>query len=541
MTILGRKLYAAFERKAGKIEWINPGITPDLSEENLTFVPIRQSDEDEKIQWAVTSDSTYHFQHNRSKPLKQSDSLISLITWCLFNGIIDNSTRIGLGKIYTVDDINDGQNITDAELHGIVRSLQHNLPVAKQYGELSDEQHESFSRGIKPTHIQLFINVGIDPLAHVHEHGIERLSHQTDSLGYSGLRENLVHNVEKITINSWGELRTQQYRGENALIRCLNDYLKLLPPGKKSPPPKITVNCFCPSRAVAISRRVEELFNDVIACYYSGTNPVQSRYILEIERDYFVLQFINNQPGIEHIGDYKSLLTHLSQQQSNFSPIIFDRYCLKNSPLQAITALNTPNKIQVFYHRHSHEADVYLIDEMGSLYTFTTPFQNEASLLSPLDQFIQSTLFRQSSEMLASSSNQFDSFNLDTREIEYYAIRKKSTQFIAEERNIIDRIKGNNFFNVQAIGTRDMSGNIQFSIFCDQQEFNADEFGDQLFTTIAKFILSRRQSNERYPCYITDLDLTDCISSHNGVIQTIHYLRQKQKLEKQLNAALLAL
>src|SRR5690606_18528665 len=30
LMILGRKLHAAFERKAGKIEWINPGISRDL-------------------------------------------------------------------------------------------------------------------------------------------------------------------------------------------------------------------------------------------------------------------------------------------------------------------------------------------------------------------------------------------------------------------------------------------------------------------------------------------------------------------------------
>ena len=38
LTILGRKLHAAFERKAGKIEWINPGISRDLSEDNLCFI-----------------------------------------------------------------------------------------------------------------------------------------------------------------------------------------------------------------------------------------------------------------------------------------------------------------------------------------------------------------------------------------------------------------------------------------------------------------------------------------------------------------------
>ncbi|MFH7611868.1 class I adenylate cyclase, partial [Pseudomonas syringae pv. tagetis] len=38
LTLLGRRLYAAFERKAGKGEFINPGIAPDLAEDTLTLV-----------------------------------------------------------------------------------------------------------------------------------------------------------------------------------------------------------------------------------------------------------------------------------------------------------------------------------------------------------------------------------------------------------------------------------------------------------------------------------------------------------------------
>ena len=37
INLLGRKLYAAFQRKAGKIEQINPGLAPSLAEENLAF------------------------------------------------------------------------------------------------------------------------------------------------------------------------------------------------------------------------------------------------------------------------------------------------------------------------------------------------------------------------------------------------------------------------------------------------------------------------------------------------------------------------
>jgi adenylate cyclase, class 1 len=43
LLILGRKLHAAFERKAGKIDWINPNISQDLSESALCFVQTQEA------------------------------------------------------------------------------------------------------------------------------------------------------------------------------------------------------------------------------------------------------------------------------------------------------------------------------------------------------------------------------------------------------------------------------------------------------------------------------------------------------------------
>lgn len=45
LGLLGRRLYAAFERKAGKVENINPGIAPDLGEDVLTLVQLPADDD----------------------------------------------------------------------------------------------------------------------------------------------------------------------------------------------------------------------------------------------------------------------------------------------------------------------------------------------------------------------------------------------------------------------------------------------------------------------------------------------------------------
>ncbi len=535
MTILGRKLYAAFERKAGKIEWINPGIASNLSEEILTFYQIHNS-KDGKTLWAIspedlTQNNRRRLDLSRIKPIKRADELSTLLAWGHFNGLLDSSSRLAV--------IEGDHNVSEFELHSMARSMQRKLPVAKQYSDEDGNKHEHFSQPMRSVQIQLFINVGVDPLAQIRSQGIELLSSRTDSLGYSGLRENLVLNVEQISLNSWGELSSRRYDGEHALIRCIKDYLHMLPPGNGTALPQLDIHCFCPTRATAIAIRVEELFRDIAACYYSGTRPANSRYIIEIQREYYVLQFEDNRPRIEVAENYSALLKHLGKAQTHYSPIVLDRYCLQNSRLQAIAQCAQPNIIQVFYQRRDNEADIYLLDEMGSLYSYSTPFYDEHSLLSPLDQFIQSTLFRRSSETNAFTNEESDEFNLKNFELEYYEITETTNATQLTRRNISSEIIGGSFFNVQAIGDQDFDGHILFNIYCDQQEFTELELGKALSNTVAQYILSRRNSKERYPCYITDLDLSRCVIGVPGqAIQTVHYLYYKQKLEKSLNQAL---
>ena len=53
LNVLGRRLYAAFERKADKVEFINPGIAPDLAEDTLTLVHSPDKKESGQSQWGL--------------------------------------------------------------------------------------------------------------------------------------------------------------------------------------------------------------------------------------------------------------------------------------------------------------------------------------------------------------------------------------------------------------------------------------------------------------------------------------------------------
>ena len=528
MTILGRKLYAAFERKAGKVEWVNPGIAPRLGENVLTFCQLPAGREGQYA-WAVVAEQANNREQLQSQPLRRSKDLIALLAWCQVNGLLAADTNVYV--------IPGEHGVSEFELLNIVRAQRQHL-ASQRSGAHDDEMHQRFLSPNRPVSMQLFINIGIDPMSQMRSRGLERLSNQTDSLVYSGLRENLVLAVDQVTLNSWGDVSTRSYRGSFALLQCLRDYMQLLPPQQQPGLPTLDIQCFCPTRASAIATRVEQLFQDIAACYYSGTRPSATRYILEMQREYYVLQWQDTQPNVQRAPNYAALLELLGRVQRSFSPIALDRNCLPDSLLGAITQLARAECIKVIYQRRDQQADVFVIDEMGSLYNFTTPFRDEHTLLHPLNQFMQAALFRQGSEMpqLFGGAHEVLLESGAPRSIEYYEVVAEISPTHIERRTLAQHTNTQSF-NVQAIADYDFNGNLIFNIYCDQQEFTELELGDALYDTVARYILSQRSDKERYPCYITDLDLSRSVTDAGGP-QTVHYLRYKQRLERALNDAL---
>ncbi|MFT5578029.1 MAG: adenylate cyclase class 1 [Paraglaciecola psychrophila] len=526
VTLLGRKLYAAFERKAEKIEWVNPGIAPDLHEEQLTFFQY-PTDDQRTEQWAVSSDTVNGIDQHNGEVLKRADQLTTLLAWCHFNGLSDHHTRVRV--------IEGEHGVRQYELINMLQSLRSSLPVASQYNSQSDDRHQRFESPMRPLLMHLFINVGVDPLANKRSQGTELISAQTDSLAFSGLRENLVLNLEQVVANSWGELSTRSYRGEQALLLCLRDYLQMLPPGHRPQLPAINIHCFSPTRAQAIAARVEQLFSDISSCFHRGSARDAARYVLEIQGQYHVLQCQGSRPGWQHCATTADLLTHLSAPQDYYSAIVLDRYCGKNSVLRAISEHQKTQQIQVYYQRHSLRTELYILDEMGSLFSYKIAGEELDNILNPLDLFLRAILFRQSSE-----STHFDHGATEPlQDLQYFeVVAQRGLNHIRPHR-LREPINTGGFFKVQAVAALDHEQQLVFDIYCEQREFYAADLGADIYRAAAAFIVDQRRSTGYYPCYISDLDLGGQLKLDAGkASQTVQYLRYKQRLEQQLNSAM---
>ncbi len=75
-------------------------------------------------------------------------------------------------------------------------------------------------------------------------------------------------------------------------------------------------------------------------------------------------------------------------------PCGFEKETHGDKLIQKIFKLNKTNKIQLFYYINNKMADIYIIDENGSLFCQTEPSHNSKALINHYNLFYQSAINR---------------------------------------------------------------------------------------------------------------------------------------------------
>jgi len=515
LNVLGRRLYAAFERKAGKIEFINPGIAPDMAEDTLTLVQSPNRKEPGQTHWGLYNGSLGVHEWEHFAPIKRSRELLELLTWCHRNGVIDSSTRLALHP--------GSSDLTEFELFNLLGSLQQVIPLP-----LNSVDEEQLLRPSIPGEVLILVNVGVDPLKHHRDLNILMTTERTDSLSYAGVRENLVLTLDQVTLNTWNEVLINRYDGPHALLDCLRDYLNNLPLGRDMP--RLRVRCFCHNRAQFIAQRVEEVLNTVQELLLGNLNH---RYLVQVQQHYHALELV---PGhVNHIAldSTSMLLDYLSTDRSSYSPLHLDLRAMEEHDLALILPMGQPECVQVFYRINEDQADLYVLDEFNALWQQRLPFHDEQSLLVPLQRFLQSILYRREALMPMDASAPAKA--LDTL---YYQLQPSAPGRArrVEARPAPQTPVNKPFYDVQAIVGKTGQDEVQVTLYCNQREFSELDYGNQLYIAVAQEIVGQRREVERYRCYITDLDLSGLVGE--GVGSTHLHLRYKAELESSLNIAL---
>ena len=534
-TILGRQLNAEFERRPGKIEWINPNISHDLTERIIKIKKVITKEND--TLWECLSpheenrNATIHsgiqgkeISHKHQEtPLRATGHLVEILLWLQINKISTEYSHFDLARPTELDDIT-------------LRKIIHTLRYWEAL-DLPTPNHTYFQRPTYTTHILILLN--IDKPTY---HKKQLPPPNNPLLNYNNGNNFDVYSVDIVTRNSWHEISVEHISSTNTLFNILIEILQKSPPNKRNKPPKFHIESLDSDYTINIEKKFESWLTEIFHCFYRG-NPISTRYIYEHSNKIYCLQFKNMNPRIITLNSVDQLIEHLSSDQTQYSPIMFDSQSINYHPLKEMTRKVKPGAIYVFYRLFDMGIDIYIIDERGSLIHFLYRGRKDHNPLTPLYHFIHTIAQRQKLSKIDLTGK------IDIFPIYFFQYKHaKKNNFSITQTKISPDSNQNPRFEIFATAynkniTND-HGEIQnllaYDFHCGSQTFRYQEYNKKIFSVVAHHVISHRKNNDTYPIYLTDLNLT--LWKKQGAeladLQTSHYLRIKNVLELQLNQAI---
>jgi adenylate cyclase class 1 len=517
LSLLGRKLYTAMERRPGKIDSINPGISRNLQEERLSLHYVA-NEKGGAPAWYLYLGEVNSSQARVSTPVKSAPGLIELLTWCHLNGIIRYATRIS-------------RHPTDCPVaEGELRSLLAALNSIYPEGGVSDVPIEQLAHQPYVLACTLFVNIGQDPMARLSKLGKQLTSDRSDPLSFGSAHTSLVTGIEQLVTTSWGETLVYTHQREQGLLNALTLYLGLL---NRRPPemrrvPLITAHSFSSVRATGIARRLETLFNAVAQAFAAADGSC--RYLLQLSDDLHLIEEVNGEFTTMPISGEAELNDLLSEPRSGFAPLVIDPMALTDTPLPAIYAENQPNTIQIFYFNRRTKTELYLLDEQGALFQQQLPSTDEHFLLMQQQRFLNDILLTRNLQ----ARNPGHRLLLDSPKF-YLLDRDRAGRYSALPKAPPRHRLSDNYLELRLIcDSIDLARTPHFLV-CGEREFSSVEYGPHLYAAAAEFILSQRRGGEAYPIYLTGLELADFSGTPTT---TIALFNLKKRIEQRLSEAM---
>ncbi len=520
LNILGRKLYAAFERKPSKIDIVTRGICPDPAESELSLHCAAEGN-GEPV-WKLYAGSIEPKKLGHSKPLNRGKSPTEILAWCHFNHLITEET------IWRIHDSN--MRLTYDDVHKVIELINHRFPDQR----VTASEATALDAVPRVTRALMMINVGVDPLVGKVLEGGVLTSNQTDAFQFGGQRINLIGSVDLLMMTSWEEVFVFRFSGASALLEALMEYLQWATPLGSYMPPSIDIFSLSKTYDRAIIGRVQGFVSDLINRMCSKSADVDRQLVVQISNRYYRTYTENDKPRFEAHQSYAALLKAIGAPRQTYCDIEFDLGCRAVGILRCIYDHNVADQIQLFIHEDGSEADVYVLDAFGALFTHR---QECYSIELMFDQYLK--FLQNLTKYDAPNREAFDPvFGLQA--VELYRLQRQSNDVFNARKAQSNSTINPPFLPIGVFVDIDDAGNQQFTMFCEEEKFSSLEHGARIFAEIAAFIYACRGNSETYPIYITDLELSNRFKSmHAGGDQTtIQLLNYKKRIEQHLTQAL---
>ncbi|CAK0757479.1 adenylate cyclase, class 1 [Gammaproteobacteria bacterium] len=514
LNILGRKLYAAFERKVEKIDIVYRGIVQDLFETHIT---IQQLPEQEN--WLLLNSAP---TTQKKEPIRQAPSVITLIAWAYFNKIIGLRTMIALqsrGSIFDTKEVN-----------AIIRCLREFAPD----GKLPPLETSNLTKPPLLVGAMLFVNIGIDPMGRYNRSGSDLISNRGDVLSYGNAALNLAATLDLLLMTSWQEVLNFSYKETHGLVDSLCQYLYWnLSNEGVAPPPLPKVYSFSSSYAISLARRIEDLYTEARTFFLEERTNQTLRYLLVCGNVYYLLYIEGG--ALRYVSKelFSEIQRLLAEPSPQFVNLHIDQHALTDTPLPLLYRTNQENTVQLFYQTVGKNVNIYVLDERGSLFYQRTLFYDEEVLINHFDEFFEAALGERSIYSRAESSKS------QRVGVMFYQIRNENGSFVIFNKICSRSSQPKHYFSVQ-VSSNVEENNTTFTFCCEGREFSSYQYGNTLFQEVANHILSQRRKGLRYPIYITSVALPPALANSRlpDTLQMVDFLSYKKRIEDKLNEKL---
>ncbi|MBH2906714.1 class I adenylate cyclase [Serratia marcescens] len=260
--VLTRKLYAAFEALPGKVTLVNPQISPDLSENDLTLihVPVGRAN---RTGWYLYNQAPAMDSIVSHQPLEYNRYLNKLVAWAYFNGLLTPQTRLH---------IKSGNLCDTAKLQELVADVSHHFPL-----RLPAPTPKALYSPCEIRHLAIIVNLENDPTAAFRNQVVHFDFRKLDVFSFGQQQQCLVGSIDLLYRNSWNEVRTLHFSGEQSVLEALKTILGKMHQDA-APPESVEVFCYSQHLRGLIRTRIQQLVSECIELRLSSTRLEPGRF-----------------------------------------------------------------------------------------------------------------------------------------------------------------------------------------------------------------------------------------------------------------------
>ncbi|WP_432455454.1 MULTISPECIES: class I adenylate cyclase [unclassified Agarivorans] len=372
--ILSRKLYAAFESLPGKVTLINPQISPDLSEANLSFIHVPKGHSCAEG-WYLYKQPLQGLAIVGQPSLEHASYISKLVAWSYFNQLKTDQTELSLHQL-------EGDLTLDT-LTSFAYDLRRAFPV-----NVEAASNLALTRPCEIRHLGVFINLEKDPTANWGGKVIEFDATATDVFSFGRDSDCLVGSVDLVYRNTWNEIRTLHFVGDSAVVDALTTVLGKMHRDANIPE-HIDVFCYSANLREQIGSNFKQLLVESIK---SRLQPQDKRIVktIVLGNEKYGLFIEDRGVSVKKLENGVEFYRQLSNNKLQRLPLQLNAGNTKKVP-NVVEAHASEGLVQYFFENLDVGFNIYIVDEHNQIEMYQDFEGSKEELIQGINRFYTSS------------------------------------------------------------------------------------------------------------------------------------------------------